>query len=344
MANSPKRVETLVGFFLFMGLAVLGLLIMQFGRFADRLTGVYTVKVSFTDAGGLIKGSQVRIAGAKVGQVVGEPQLTAEGKILVDVRIRDNTPKLDKNSVFQITSLSILGDKAIMITPPVTEEEKAGEFIEDGDHIEGASASGLEALQGDAEIIASNAAELMKRGKTTLTKVDSALDDLRSVTGLLSESVNKINNGLISQENIENVSAALNDLKGTIENIKDASGEIKPLLADAKDAVRSFDNAAEAAEGTFAQASSQLNKLGPALDKVPEAVNSLAEVAHEAKDTLKSVQKSDGLLGTLAYDRELKGDAKTFMRNLRHYGVLRYKDSGTIDERDPRNRFRGRRR
>ena len=36
MATSPKRIETLVGFFLFVGVALLGILIMQFGRFADR--------------------------------------------------------------------------------------------------------------------------------------------------------------------------------------------------------------------------------------------------------------------------------------------------------------------
>ena len=64
MATSPKRIETLVGFFLFVGLTLLGILIMQFGRFADRFQGVYTVTVSFSDASGLIKGSQVRLSGA----------------------------------------------------------------------------------------------------------------------------------------------------------------------------------------------------------------------------------------------------------------------------------------
>ena len=39
MATSPKRIETLVGFFLFVGVALLGILIMQFGRFADRFRG-----------------------------------------------------------------------------------------------------------------------------------------------------------------------------------------------------------------------------------------------------------------------------------------------------------------
>ena len=344
MATSTKRTETLVGFFLFMGLAVLGMLVMQFGRFTERFRGVYTVTVAFSDASGLIKGSQVRLAGAKVGQVVEEPKLTEQGTVLVEMCIRNDTPKLDKNSLFQITSLSILGDKAIMITPPREEEDKSGKYIKDGDLIEGGGPSGLEALQCDAENIASDAAVLMSRGRTTLSKIDNVLDELRSVTGLLTESIDRVNSGLISEDNLKNFSNALADLKGATGNIQDASLEIKPILAEAQDAVRSFDRAAQEAQGTFEQVSSHISKLGPALEKVPEAVDSIAGAAQDARDALQSVRNGDGLLGTLAYDREVKDDAKSFLRNLRHYGILRYRDAATFDERDPRNRFRGRRR
>ena len=344
MANSPRRIETLVGFFLFVGLAMLGVLIMQFGRFADRFRGVYTVTITFSDASGLIKGSQVRLSGAQVGQVVDEPSLTEEGKILVDVVIRKSTPKIDRNSVFQITSLSILGDKAVTISPPRTAEEKSGSYIKDGDFILGAEAGGLDALQTDAEQIASDAATLISRGKTTLTKVDGALEDLRAVSNQLSESLDRINSGLITDDNIAKFSSSLENLDGATNAIREASVEIKPLLAGAKDAVASFDSAAQAAEGTFSQASSEISKLGPTLQKVPEAVDSISEVATEARGALDSVTKSEGLLGSLAYDRDMKGDAKTFMRNLRHYGILRYKDAETPEANDPRNRFRGRRR
>ncbi len=344
MATTPKRIETLVGFFLFVGLALLGVLIMQFGRFADRFHGVYSVTVSFSDASGLIKGSQVRLAGAMVGQVVAEPTLTSDGKIEIEIVIRKDTPKIDRNSIFQIGSLSILGDKAIMITPPGTPGEKAGEYIKDGDFLQGAEAGGLEALQTDAEQIASDATVLISRGKTTLSKVDDALDDLRSVSGQLAESLERINTGLITDENMAKFTSALDSLEGAAGNIKEASLDIKPLLADAQDAIRDFDQAAKAAEGTFSQASSEISKLGPALQKVPRTVEALSKVADEARGALQSVKGSEGLLGSLAYDRDMKGDAKTFMRNLRHYGILRYKDAETTDERDPRDRFRGGRR
>ena len=208
----------------------------------------------------------------------------------------------------------------------------------------GAEAGGLDALQTDAAQIASDAAVLISRGKTTLTKVDSALDDLQTVSGQLSESLDRINTGLITEENMAKVASALENLDGAAGTIREASLEIQPLLADAQNAVQSFDKAAKAAEGTFSQASSEITKLGPTLQKVPEAVDSISEVVDEAKGALNSVKTSEGLLGSLAYDRDMKGDAKTFMRNLRHYGILRYKDEETPDERDPRNRFRGRRR
>ena len=46
MATSTRRTETLVGFFLFVGLAVRGMLVMQFGRFTERFRGGYTDRKS----------------------------------------------------------------------------------------------------------------------------------------------------------------------------------------------------------------------------------------------------------------------------------------------------------
>ena len=80
------------------------------------------------------------------------------------------------------------------------------------------------------------------------------------------------------------------------------------------------------------------------MESIARAADEVAQAADDASDTIKSVQDGDGLLGTLTYDGAVKDDAKTFMRNLRRYGILRYRDSSTHDERDPRNRFRGRRR
>ena len=343
MSQREKRVETLVGLFLFVGLILLGGLIVQFGRFGDRFREVYTITVSFEDASGVIKGSQVRLAGAKVGQVAKSPTLTEEGKVLVEMEIREDTPQIDSNAVIRITSLSLLGDKAIVITPPAP-EELSGTPLQNGDRIEGGAPGGFDRIQTDAAHLASEAAHLMAKAQTTLGNVDTALGEVKVATGLLRESLESINQDLLSKDNIENFSGTLADLRGATRTVKEASLEVKPLLADAQKALQSFDRASAAAEGAFSKATAEIDKLGPALDKVPEAVDSIAQVADDASDALKSVKNKEGLVGTLAYDQEPAQDAKVFLRNLRRYGILGYRDAETYDERDPRNRYRGKRR
>ncbi len=343
MAKGEKRLETLVGFFLLVGLVLLGGMIVRYGRLGEQFRDVYGVTVAFDDASGIIKGSHVRLAGATVGQVVEEPELTSAGKVRVKVVIHEEAPRIDRNAAFQITSLTVLGDKAITITPPPP-EEAAGEYLQDGDFIEGGGPSGLDRIQSDAERIASDAAVFMERSRTTLTRIDQAIEEARSVSKSLNESLTSINEKVLTEQNMTNFGETLADLRGASRNIREASLEMKPLLADAQRALQNLDRAAASADGAFAKASSEMEKLGPALEKVPKAVDSIAQAADDASDALESVTDEEGLLGTLAYDKEPAEDARKFLQNLRRHGILGYRDEETYDERDPRNRFRGRRR
>jgi hypothetical protein len=72
-------------------------------------------------------------------------------------------------------------------------------------------------------------------------------------------------------------------------------------------------------------------------------VASISRAADKAGQALDRVESGEGLLGTLAYDREVSDDARAFIRNLKQQGILRYRDR-EMPEEDPRNRFRGRRR
>ncbi len=340
MANHGKRIETLVGLFLFVGLVLLGSLIVLYGRAGDRLRSTYTVTVEFKDASGVIKGSQVRLGGAMIGQVLEKPELGANRRVKVVMGIREDVP-LPTNTVFQIISLSLLGDKAIVVTIP---EETARENLADGAFLSGGGPSGLEAIQGDAESIAADARILMGNARTSLLKIDAALDDVRAVAGRLADGMERINNGLLSDENIESFSNSLASLERTTGTIEETSTDLKPMLADAREAFRKVGDVADEAKETFAKANAQIDNLEPALREVPGAVRSIAKVADSASAAIDDMKDADGLLGTLAYDKEVKNDSKTFMRNLRRHGILGYRDAETYDENDPRERFRGRRR
>ena len=68
---SEQRHELKVGVFVFIGLAMIGALVVQFGRLGEGLKTYYTVTIRFADASGLLKGSDVLLAGARIGKVAG---------------------------------------------------------------------------------------------------------------------------------------------------------------------------------------------------------------------------------------------------------------------------------
>jgi hypothetical protein len=101
--------------------------------------------------------------------------------------------------------------------------------------------------------------------------------------------------------------------------------------------VQAFHKAADNADKTIAE-------IKPAFKEMPKAVASISRAADKAGNAIEKAEKSEGVLGTLAYDKEVGTDTRAFIRNLRQRGILRYRDEEPKPEDDPRNRFRGQRR
>lgn len=339
MPAKKKQTETLVGLFILIGLVLLGGLIVQFGRFGDRLHGHYTLTIVFNDASGLIKGSEVRMGGAPIGKVAEQPELNEAVKVQVELSIDDRI-KIPLHSQFQIASATLLGDKLIIVTPP---ENHTNKYIPPGTRLPGGGPSGLDLLQTQAEKFSEDAHRLLGNADVALAKIDSALDDIRGASKELVITINKVNNSILSEQNLENVHTILADFKDTTNDWKKASATLEPTLVDARSAIRSLQKAADGAQSTFAKADERIAELKPTLAEMPKAVASFTRVAERADDALARATKGDGVLGTLAYDRAAKTDASTFVRNLRQYGILRYRDAENEDATDPRNRFRGKR-
>ena len=68
-------------------------------------------------------------------------------------------------------------------------------------------------------------------------------------------------------------------------------------------------------------------------------------VVKDTKAVVAGIKEGDGLIKTLSSDEKLKQDTKDFVKNLKQYGILRYRDAPTEEKKDPkRTRFRGERR
>src|SRR5919197_4332271 len=90
MNRHERGLEFKVGIFVFFGLAMLGALVVQFGRLGEGFKTYYGMTVRFTDASGLLKGSDVLLAGARIGKVAGGPKMVREGNgVDVPLKIYD---------------------------------------------------------------------------------------------------------------------------------------------------------------------------------------------------------------------------------------------------------------
>jgi phospholipid/cholesterol/gamma-HCH transport system substrate-binding protein len=346
MASNSKKTETLVGLFLFIGFVLLGGIILLFGNIGDFFKGSYEIKVSFTEAPGIIKGSTVRLRGAKVGEVAGKPMLTGDSMIEVVLDIDDRF-QIDQGSVFQIGQASLLGDKEIVITSPAHSSHL---YLNPGAEVLGSDPGGLELLQNEAEGIAVDARALLKDAKGTLVKLEDSMEEIRVVLAKMGTTMDTVNEGVLTEKNVgafgntlanlDRASATFADLgerlDPAVSEFRLAINEVRATNASAKETIETAKETMETAKGAIA-------RVDPALEGVPRVLDSIEKTADRATAAIDKVDSKKGALGALVSDQELKTDMKDFVRNLKKNGVLRYKDEDEKEE-DPRDRYQGRRR
>src|SRR5436853_2059013 len=118
MNRHERGLEFKVGIFVFVGLAMLAALLVQFGRLGEGFKTYYAVTVRFNNASGLLKGSDVLLAGARIGKVAGGPRLVREGDgVAVPLKIYDYV-KVPEGTKFTVGSSGLLGDRFVDVTMP----------------------------------------------------------------------------------------------------------------------------------------------------------------------------------------------------------------------------------
>lgn len=300
------RSELFVGIFVFIGLAIIGGLVLRFSHFKDSFRDVYRVKIEFVDAGGIIKGSEVRFAGAPIGKVVSSAVLKEDWSgVVFDLEIYDEY-RFPKNAKVVTAMEGLVGDSYIKIDPP---SEQIDEFWKDGDYVIG-KVSALDKIQENAE--------------ATLEQVTNALDDLDSA-------ILKFNESILDDENLERFDVAVVELTSAIKSLNekvlgDANTEnLKLSLENIRIASENLAKGSERFEPILAKGEAVVEQIGPAFDE-------LREVVRNVNEKLDSVESGDGLVNALVNDVELRKDFELFFKNLKKYGILRYRDTDEEEE------------
>src|SRR5438067_12729492 len=149
-AQDEKALELKVGFFVFIGLLFIAVMAVKFGQVGQGFKKFYALTIELPNASGLIKNSDVLLAGARVGYVLDRPKISpSAGSVTIVVNIADDI-KIPRKTKFQVNSSGLLGDRFVEIIPdadfdPATFNPKdPNQRWNPGDKVTGVKAGGLD--------------------------------------------------------------------------------------------------------------------------------------------------------------------------------------------------------
>jgi phospholipid/cholesterol/gamma-HCH transport system substrate-binding protein len=237
MNRHERGLEFKVGIFVFMGLAMLAALLVQFGRLGEGFKTYYPLTVRFTNASGLLKGSDVLLAGARIGKVAGGPRLVREGAgVAVPLKIYDYV-KVPEGTKFTVGSSGLLGDRFVVVTPP---PGQAKAYLPPNAYIDGTRETGIDDLTREGGALVTDLRGTVQKIDTTVNRLNqetlssanmenlkSSMEHLNQATGALAESSKKLD-GVIGQADSTMASA-----KKAADNLQNAIGDTRKVLQSA---------------------------------------------------------------------------------------------------------------
>src|SRR3954447_6001461 len=169
MNRQERGLEFKVGAFVFFGFAVLGALVVQFGRLGESLKTYYPLTVRFSDASGLLKGSDVLLAGAKIGKVSSGPRMVREGQgVDVPLKIYDYI-KIPEASKFTVGSSGLLGDRFVNVSMPAGAPTT---FLKPNAHISGARETGIDDLTREGGALVADLRTTVQNANAAVTRLN----------------------------------------------------------------------------------------------------------------------------------------------------------------------------
>jgi ABC-type transporter Mla subunit MlaD len=304
MSTERKGVEFFVGLFLLAGFSAIAVMVVMFGRLGRAMEDSYEITVQFPNASGIVKGSEVLLSGASIGNVAELPQLaSANYAVNVKLKIRADV-KIPRTSYFQIRQSGLLGDSYVDVNTPAKFTE--ADFARDGEQIAGTRTTGFDDLT-------SKGTEMIDTlNRDILKKVSEELDALKVAT-------TNINERLFTEKNLKNIEVTFENLSSVSKEFNETAQKLDSIVARTEDAVAS-------AKGTMKTIDNTANDLKGAITDFRKLADSATKTVDTAKGVFTRIDRGEGALGMLLNDRETADNLRNLISNLRRSGILFYKD------------------
>jgi ABC-type transporter Mla subunit MlaD len=279
MTQHERGLEFKVGIFVFVGLAMLAALIVQFGRVGEGFKTYYSLTVRFTDASGLLKGSDVLLAGAKIGRVAGGPRLVREGQgVAVPLQIFDYV-KIPAGSKFSVGSSGLLGDRFVNVTMP---PGKPANYLPKNAYIEGTRDTGID--------------DITREG-------GQLINDLRGTVQNFNATVTRLNEEALSATNMQNLKEGMEHLSETTGALAESSKKLDGVVDKADAAMSSIKKDADDMQVVVAEARKTVQAATQVFREAREGRGLLAALLsnQELANDLRALIKNLRAHGVLFY-------------------------------------------
>lgn len=318
--------EAKVGVFFLIALVLIGIIAMFLGDFWVK-TSSYNITVYFEDVEGLPEGAEVRLAGVRIGKVVGvtlEPHKDFSGQpAAVKLAIFKNVI-LYESDQFAIEQGAILGDKCVRVERPTKPPRHR---LSHGGAVSGGKASGLVALAEETRELVKEAREALAVTKEVVASdynrqaLRTILSNVMSATGradqvaaealILARALKQTAQtaGPDVTRMAANLSQASESVKSTAQLVRMmlASSPVPRDLAMASGNVRRASDDLSNISANLAQVLATpetRDKLQEALDNLQLSSSRLARITGEAEKLVSDKQMQADLKGALARLRE----------------------------------------
>lgn len=233
MYTHDARIQTRVGIFVLLGIAVVAATVVYFGRLGRTIERFYSVQVDFPNASGLIKGSDVLLGGARIGYVADPPRvLPAMQGVAVNLKIRQDIA-VPVQSRFIVGNSGLLGNRFVdVLVDPKADLTKR---LESGAIVKGERESGIEDLTRDSSEMLADIRKAVGTLNTALERLDKTALSEASLTDLR-EAIANIKRGSAGFTDIGKASADLQaaaaDARKFISSARTGSGPLPMILND----------------------------------------------------------------------------------------------------------------
>ncbi len=287
-----KRLEMKVGLFVFVGLALLAILMIQFSKGTSIYRGTYKLHLHAENVGGIKQRAAVLLAGVQVGTVSGV-RIAPDGKsVTIDLQLYKDTPPIYHDAQFVIESAGFLGDQYVSINPTANTEPKLAD---------GADVPCLPPF--NMQKVARDAGGFIQRIDETAKKLDAAATDLRKE--------------VLNEQTLASFGTSITNMKLFTEQALDTVQDIKTVVNTNGDQVK-------LAVSNAVYFSSQLIKLSESAQamlatnsvNLNQATKDLADTTAIFKQLATNVQAGHGLAGALLQNEELATNMESIAANL----------------------------